>query len=413
MPSINLCFRIHQPYQFKSYCFNDIGKIHTYEDKEAMLATMNKLADNCYLPANKILLNEIRKAKGKFRVAFSISGTTLELFEQFRSDLIYSFRQLIETGCVEILAETYYNSLSWLHSKAEFNRQLKMHEDLVKKLFGVEPMVFRNTELVHDNELARYIAELGYKGMITEGVAPILNGRSPNQTYAAPDNGDFGILLRNTELCDDIACWFGVARAGRYALTAKKFADRIFHNYTNDSCSINLFLDYETFGIHKSEQTGIFKFLEELPSAIFARPGYTFKTPLEALDNCYPKGIYDVSETTSVNACYHDGKAWCNKIKENMVLQKLYKLEALVKESSNERLINTWGKLQSADHFYFIGRNDNAKGDSWHSENALSRSAEGYQQLVNILTDFEISMIKAGVESNKKRFGQHLSAMLF
>lgn len=413
MPSICLSFRVHQPCQFKSYCFSDIGKTHAYEDKEAMLDTMNRLADNCYLPANNILLNEIRKAKGKFKVAFSISGTTLELFGQFRPDLIDSFNQLVQTGCVEILAETYYNSLSWLHSKTEFDRQVKMHEDLVKKLFGVEPMIFRNTELIHDNELAKHIASLGYKGMITEGIDTVLNGRSPNQTYAAPDNGDFGILLRNTQLCDDIACWFGVARASRYALTAQKFADRIFHNFPNDSCCINFFLDYETFGIHKTEQTGIFKFLEELPTTILANPNYIFKTPLEALDNCYPKGIYDVPETISLNACYHEGKIWCNKIKENMVLQKIYKLEALVIESSDERLINTWGKLQAADHFYFISKNERTKGDAWHAENAMGRSAEGYQRLVNILTDFEILLITTGVEKNKKRFSQHLSAMLF
>lgn len=413
MASINLSFRIHQPYQFKSYCFNDIGKTHSYEDTAVMLDTMNRLADNCYLPANKILLHEIRKAGGKFKVAFSISGTTLELFGQFRPDLIDSFKLLVQTGCVEILGETYYNSLSWLHSKTEFNRQVKMHEDLVKKLFGVEPMVFRNTELIHDNELAKHISMLGYKGMITEGLDVILNGRSPNQTYAAPDNGDFGILLRNTQLCDDIACWFGVARASRYALTATKFANRIFHNYPNESCSINLFLDYETFGIHKTEQTGIFTFLEELPSAILSNPNYNFKTPAEALDNCYPKGIYDVPETTSLSACYHDGKAWCNKVRENMILHKLYKLESLVMETPDEKLKNTWGELQSAEHFYFIERNESQKGEAYHPEISPGRSAEGYRQFVNILADFEISLLTAGVERNRKRFSQHLSAMLF
>ena len=413
MPAISFCFRIHQPYQFKSYCFNDIGKLHSYEDSTAIAAIMDKLAGNCYLPANKILLDEIKKAKGKFKVAFSISGTTLELFDQYRPDLIDSFKQLVETGCVEILAETYYNSLSWLHSKTEFDRQVKMHDELVKKLFNTEPMIFRNTELIHDNELAKHIAGLGYKGMITEGIDVVLNGRSPNQTYAAPGNGDFGIQLRNTELCDDIACWFGKAKGSRYALTAQKFADRIFHNYPGDSCNINLFVDYETFGIYKTAQTGIFKFLEEFPSAILENPGYDFKTPSAAIDNCYPKGIYDVAETTSLNACYHEGKTWCNKVKQNIVLQKLYKLEGLVTETSDERLINTWGKLQSADHFNFIEGSDNKKGHAYHTEISFSHAAESYQQFVNILADFEISLITTNVEKNRKRFSRQLSAMLF
>ena len=413
MPSVNFCFRIHQPYQLTSYCFNDIGKLHLYEDTMANAIIMDKLAENCYLPANKILMEQIKKSNGKFKFAFSISGTTLELFEQLRPDLIDSFKQLVETGCVEILAETYYNSLSWLHSKTEFDRQVKMHEEMVRKLFNTEPLVFRNTELIHDNELAKHIAEMGYKGMITEGIDVILKGRSPNQTYAAPDNGDFGILLRNTGLCDDIACWFGNAKGSRYALTAEKFADRIFHNYPEDSCNINLFLDYETFGIHKTAQTGIFKFLEQFPGAILANPEYSFKTPAEALDNCYPKGIYDVPETTSLNACYHDGKEWCNNVKQNIVLQKLYKLEILVSETSDERLINTWGKLQSADHFYFVEGNENNMGHAYHTQNSLSHAAAGYQQFVNILTDFEISLITANVEKNRGRFSHQFFSMLF
>lgn len=413
MPSISFCFRLHQPYQFKKYGFSDIGQLHTYEDKVAMADIMNNLADNCYLPANKILLDQVKRAKGKFRFAFSISGTTLELFEQFRPDLIKSFRQLFETGCVDILGETYYSSLSWLHSKKEFDRQVKKHDELVMELFGIEPSVFCNTELIYDNELAKHIAALGYKGIICEGVEDILNGRSPNQTYAAPGNGDFGILLRNAELSNDIAGWIGKAKASRYALTAEKFADRVFHSHPGNSCNVNIFLDYETFGIHKTAQTGIFYFLDGLSTAILANKNYVFNTPAEVVEHCYPRDIYDAPCSTSLENYSTGNCTWGDNIKQNNILKKLYKLEGMVTECKDEQVINTWGKLQSADHFSFIEGGYRDTGDIYQLKKPVRLSAEEYQQFVNILTDFEILLIKKSVEKNRSWFSNQVFTMLF
>lgn len=413
MPSISFCFRIHQPYQFKQYAFNDIGQLHVYEDKVAMAAIMDNLADNCYLPANNILWDKIKEQKGKFRFAFAISGTTLELFDQFRPDLINSFRQLIDTGCVEILGETYYNSLSWLFSKKEFDRQVKKHDELVKKLFGVEPQVFCNTELIYDNELAKHMNTLGYTGILSEGNAAVLNGRSPNQTYVAPDNGDFGLMLRNAELSKDIAGWIGKAKASRYTLTAEKFADRVFHNYPNGSCNINIFLDYETFGIHKTSQTRIFSFLDELPEAILANTDYSFKTPAEVLDNCYPKAVYDVPGPISLENDSPETDTWIENIKQNTVLKKLYKLESIVTVCDDERMIDIWGKLQSIDHFSFIKGYHRSKGEIYQLKNPTKPALESYQQLVNILTDFEISLFKNDLEKSRTVFRLQLNTLLF
>jgi alpha-amylase len=412
MPSINFCFRIHQPYQFKSYCFNDIGKLHLYEDKTAMAMIMDKLAENCYLPANKIILDQVKKTKGRFRIAFSISGTTLELFEEFRPDLIKSFKELVDTGCVEILGETYYNSFSWLHSIDEFNRQVKEHDTLVKRIFGYEPLVFRNTELVHDNDLAKHIAGMGYKGMLIDGVAEILNGRSPNQTYAAPGNGDFGLLLRNAGLSEDIACLIGKGKGSRYLLTAEKFADRVFHDHRDGSCSINLFLDYETFGIHKTG-TGIFKFLEEMPAAILSNTAYSFKTPTEVLDACYPKDIYDVPVPVSISDDPGINYRFCNNVKQNDVLKKLYRLSKLVYETDDSRVLSTWGKLQAAEHFCFIEESRSFEMHSYHFNDQVNYTIEKFQQIANILADFEISLLADYSERNRGRFRRQLSTMLF
>ncbi len=413
MPSISFCFRIHQPYQFNQYAFHDIGQLHTYEDKVAMAAIMDNLADHCYYPANKILLDQVKKMNGKFRFAFSISGTTLELFQQFRPDLIHSFRQLVDTGCVEMLGETYYNSLSWLHSKTEFDRQVKKQEELVRELFGVEPLVFCNTELIYDNALAKHIASLGYAGIICEGATAVLNGRSPNQTYAAPGNGDFAILLRNTELSDDIASWVGKAKAARYALTAEKFAERVFRSYPQDSCSVNIFIDYETFGIHKTAKTGIFNFLDGLPAAILANPRFSFKKPAEVLDHCYTKAIYDVPETLSFESNDAETLAWTDQVKQNNILKKLYKLEGMISDCDDERMIDTWGKMQSVDHFACIPGYHRSRGEIYQMKNPMRTPIESYQQFINILADFEILLIQGNVENNRSWFSNQVYKMLF
>ncbi|MEP7111550.1 MAG: polysaccharide deacetylase family protein, partial [Ferruginibacter sp.] len=192
----------------KRYTNQEIAVCHCYEDAAADEHTINILSDECYLPANEIILSLIAKHKGRFKVSYSISGTTLELFQKYRPDAINSFQQLVATGCVEVLAETYYHSLSFLHSKNEFQRQVRKHHKLVEKLFGVSPSVFRNTELIYNNELAKIIGEMGYKGILCDGNESILQGRQVNQVYSVPGNETVGLLLRNASLSDDIAFRF-------------------------------------------------------------------------------------------------------------------------------------------------------------------------------------------------------------
>ena len=246
MPSVSFCFRVHQPCRLKHYEYENIGVQHCYDDAESNAAAINTMTDECYLPANEIILSQIEKNAGKFKIAFSISGTLLELLQQYRPDMIESFKKLTATGCVELLAETYNNSLSWLHSKKEFSEQVKKHTALVKALFKLTPVVFRNTELIYNNNLAKWIADAGYKGVLCEGLSRILKGRTTNQTYAAPGNGDFGVLLRNVEMSDDIAFRFGATGWSQYPLTAQKFAEWLHAHNSADTCNINLFFDYET-----------------------------------------------------------------------------------------------------------------------------------------------------------------------
>ena len=401
MPTVSLSFKIHIPYRLQQLNPETLGSCNNYFDAIANKNAADQFSDACYLPANKILHSLIKSGNGKFRVAFSISGTAIEILQEYRPDVIKSFRQLAKTGCVDFYAETYYNSLSWLYSKKEFQMQIQKHHELIKQMFGIEPTIFRNTELIYNNDLAIFINGMGYKGILCEGLERILQGRTPNHIYAAPGNGDFSVLLRNAQLSDDIAFRFDDPDWNEQPLTADKFAGWL-HKQKENISNINLFLDYETFGIHKKADTGIFDFLCHLPSNIWADEDWKFVTPSEAIDMGYPKDIYHVPQTISWEDKEKECCVWCENVMQNNTLRKIYSIEALVKRSNIPGAIERWGRLQCADHFYFMCDDGRISSDTYRLLNPFRNAEEAYKNYQNAVTDLEIKIIQKGLADIKE-----------
>jgi len=311
---------VHQPYQLKRYLKQDVQVCSCYEDSAADKANINKVADECYLPANEVVYKAIETTKGKFKIAYSISGVILGLLERYRPDVIENFKFLVDTGCVEMLGETYYHSLSSLHSKKEFERQVKMHTRLIYDLFCQTPSVFRNTELIHNNDLAAIVTSLGFKGILCEGIERLLTGKSVNKIYTTPRES-IKLLLRNVTLSDDIAFRFGEEHWDKYPLTAEKFAEWI-HLHNSNTQVINLFMDYETFGIHKKKETGIFDFLEALPVQILSNADWKFSLPSEIIYEHQTSDVYDVQKTISWEDRSKECCVWCENMMQNNTLKK-------------------------------------------------------------------------------------------
>jgi len=398
--SVCLYFKVHLPFSLKAYTQQQVGLHHCYEDAATDEIVMNKLADECYLPANKIMLSNIQKAKGKFKVNYSISGTALELMLQYRPDVIESFQELINTGSVEILAETYYNSLSFLYSKKEFDRQLEKHGLFIQKLFRIRPAVFRNTELIYNDKLAAHISRLGYKGVLCEGSWKILKERTPNKLYASPGNGDFVLLLRNPRLSDDIAFRFDDKGWNEYPLNAGKFAEWI-HSHPEDSEVINLFMDYETFGIHKKTGTGIFDFLNALPGEVLKNEKFAFNTASGVINDYYPRDVYHVPDIISWDDHSAACCIWSENAKQNNTLKKIYELEKLVRQSENNNLLQTWGRLQAADYVYFMSDHNR---NSCKYLNPFNSPTEVYDYFKSIMTDMEITLVNEQLRKNNMHF---------
>jgi alpha-amylase len=387
MTSLCFYFQVHQPYRLKDFNFFKIGEDHFYEHDVQNKDIMLKVANKCYLPTNNKILDLIRRSNGKFRVSYSISGTALEQFERYAPEVLASFKDLVDTGCVEILGETYYHSLSFLYSKEEFQRQIKKHSDKVKSLFGVTPKVFRNTELIYNNDVAWHINEMGYKAILCEGVDRVLNGRSPNFVYSAAYSG-IKCLLKNYKLSDDIAFRFSNKQWVEHPLTAPKFANWV-HQVAGSGEVINLFMDYETFGEHQWADSGIFEFLDHMPWEVMKHPDFDFRTPSEVVDSYYPKGVYDVPYFTSWADEERDLSAWLENPMQGEAIRRIYNLEQKIKEKGKNGLIDVWGKLQTSDHFYYMSTKFWNDGDVHKYFSPYDTPFDAYINYMNVLTDFE------------------------
>jgi alpha-amylase len=391
MTSICFYFQVHQPFRIRRYDFDEIGINSFYEDHEKNVSILKKVAEKCYLPANEKMLQLINQHGGKFRVAYSISGTALEQFELYQPEVIDSFRKLAETGCVEFLGETYYHSLSYIYSPDEFHRQVLKHYFKIQELLGVTPSVFRNTELIFSNELARTVAAMGFRGMLCEGVDRLLNGQSPNHVFSSPGVENFGLLLKNYKLSDDIAFRFSNSHWEEFPLTADKYSTWV-HDHASDSETINLFMDYETFGEHQWKETGIFEFLGHVPGEVLKHGDFDFKTPSEVIESYPARKIYEAPYFTSWADTERDLSAWMENKMQQHALSRIYSLENKVKQTKDKDLLNVWSKMQTSDHFYYMCTKYWSDGDVHKYFSPYDSPYDANIYYMNALSDLEITL---------------------
>jgi len=389
MVSICFYFQVHQPFRLRKFSVFDIGNNSNYFDDHKNNEVMKKVAAKCYIPTNKVLLNLIKRYNGKFRVSFSISGVALEQFERYAPEVLHSFRELAKTGCVEFLNETYYHSLSYLYDKDEFKQQVLLHRDKIHELFGQEAKVFRNTELIFNNELANFIQGLGYEGILAEGADHILGWRSPNFVYTPKTADKMKLLLKNYKLSDDIAFRFSNKSWEEHPLTATKFSRWVSANNGNGNV-VNLFMDYETFGEHQWKDTGIFDFLEHLPEELFKHPDNDFVTVSEAIKRYPAVAEMDMHNFVSWADVERDLSAWLGNPLQNSAAHELYKLGQMVKSSGDKKLIDDWRKLTTSDHMYYMCIKWFSDGDVHKYFNPYDSPYEGFISFMNVLNDIAI-----------------------
>lgn len=394
-----LYFQVHQPIRLRKYHFFDIGKYSDYYDDFANRSFTKKIAERCYLPANRVLLELIKKYGKNFKVAFSITGLAIEQFRKYAPEVIDSFKALAGTGCVEFLAETYSHSLACLVDETEFKHQVKRHADLMKELFGMKPVTFRNTELVYSDEIGEMVAKMGYTTMLTEGARHILGWKSPNYLYTNSINPKLKLLLKNFRLSDDIAFRFSDRQWDQWPLTAEKYVSWLD---AADGEIVNLFMDYETFGEHQNAETGIFDFLAALPGQVFSVSDFEFLTPKEAAAKHQPVAPLHVPYPISWADEERDLTAWLGNELQNEAFEELYKVRDKVNALKDESLTHDYNCLQASDHFYYMCTKLFADGDIHRYFTPYDTPYEAFINYMNVLSDFILRVEREYKEKKSK-----------
>ncbi|MFB6291887.1 MAG: glycoside hydrolase family 57 protein [Candidatus Nanohaloarchaea archaeon] len=360
MLPITLSFEVHQPHRLRTDGVKeDADSLYDrYFDDEMNEHFFKDVAENCYFPATERLLRVAQELEGTDRplkVNFSISSSWIEQARQYHPELIDMINSFPDNS-IDFIGQAHYHSLAGLfHDKKEFRWQLNRHREIIQDTFGVETQVMTNTELIYHNEIGKIASEEGFKGVFTEGVPRVLGWRSPNHAYTQPDfvtdNGN-SILLRNRKLTDDVGYRFSADWWSEYPLTADKYAAWL------SACEgdmVNLFMDYETFGEHHWEGTGILWFLEDLPHEVLEWDNLKFAKVREVAEK-EPVGEFDAFEYNTVSWADQemDASAWLGNPVQRTLFQELQDIEEKVKKTEDEELLNVWRKLLTSDHLHHI-----------------------------------------------------------
>ena len=390
MPSACIYFEVHQPMRLNRFSVFNIGHEKDapskYFNNKLNEEIFHKVTKKCYIPTNNLLLDLIKEFNGKFRISFSLTGTFVEYCEKYMPAVINSFKELFKTGAVDLIEETYFHSLSGLYDDLdEFEEQVKMHRQMINRIFGYKPKVFRNTEAIFDNRIAKKITEMGYKGIITEGTEKILGWRSPNYLYK-PVNSDIKVLLRNYTLSDDVGFRFSAHHWPGFPLTADKYANWM------SNCPgelVNLFMDYETFGEHQWTETGIFDFLRHLPSQILCHDNLDFVTVSEAVERYQAVGEIDVPWAISWADADRDVSTWLGNDMQVACFNELKEIGRKIKEKDDPDLLHIWRLLQTSDHLYYVSTKGLEDGDVHAYFSPYDGPYEGFINYMNILQDLK------------------------
>jgi alpha-amylase len=394
MTSVCLYFQLHQPYRLRRYSVFDSHPF--YFDNDTNRAIFEKVAERCYRPATRLILDLVRRHEGRFRLGLSMTGVFMEQMQAWAPDVLEPLAELAASGRCELLAETSHHSLAFLYSREEFSEQVETHRQWLRRLFNVEPATFRNTELLYQNDLAAHLGALGrFRTILCEGVDRLLGQRTPNHIYVPPGRhadlrqARLRLLLKNHRMSDDIAFRFSDRSWPGWPLTADTFA-RWIHQLNGQGSVCNLFMDFETLGEHQWSETGIFEFMEHLPAKVLElAPGQNdFLTPGEAAARYAPVGEYNVPAPTSWADTERDLSAWTGNAMQQNAAAELYRLEPAVKSAytaGDEYLLEDWRKLTCSDHLYYMSTKYWADGEVHKYFSPYESPYEAYINYMNVI----------------------------
>ncbi len=356
MPALCLYFQVHQPYRLRPFSFFEAGQRSDYMDEQLNREIMSRVASRCYIPTGESILRALEAHKGKFRVAFSITGTAVEQMRDYAPEALKLFRKIVGAGGVELLGETYHHSLAaLLPDPREFREQVQLHAELMEREFKFVPRVFRNTELIYSDGIGDMLEQDSWSGVMVEGIPELLAGRTAHAVYGKPKS-ELRLLPRNSELSDLIAFRLPAGGAGGARLLASDLVQQLDQS-ARDRDVVFLCLDYETFGEHHQGEHSVCNFIEQLATQLLAQPSWRFVTPSEIISEQATAGDLQFPEPRSWADTQRDLSPWQGNEMQRRAFRMLYSREIALKCPHD-----LWRKLQTSDHFYYMSNKGGPDG---------------------------------------------------
>lgn len=383
MKTVCLYFEIHQNIHLKRYRFFDIGTDHYYYDDYENERSITETAENSYIPALNALIEMAHRYGDYFKCAFSLSGTAIELLEQYSPEVLELLDQLNQTGCVEFLAEPYSHGFSSIKSPECFVDEVKRLSKKIKSLFGKEPKVFRNSCLMYSDEIGQLVADMGFKGMLAEGAKHSLGWKSPHFIYHCNRNPKLKLLLRDPSLSEDISYRFNDSSWSGYPLFAETYADWIAETPADEPV-VNIFMELCALGMFQPLSSNILEFFKALPEQLKHR-GITFSTPSEICDSIPSVAPLDVEYPTTWVDEERDLSPWLGNVMQQEALNKLYSVADRVRIARDKKLMQDWDYLQASNNLRFISTKANSYGGY---RGIYASPYDAFTNYMNILGDF-------------------------
>lgn len=406
-----LLFQVHQPYRLRAYGFFDIGTKHDYYDEQLNKQIMKQVAYNCYKPANEILLRLIGRFRDAVRITFSLSGIAMDQLRKYAPDVIESFVTLYRTGNVELTGESFAHSLAMLSNPAEFRRQVEEHGKMMENYFGVRPSAFINTNLVYSNEIGNLVSSLGFKTIFTEGARQALGWKSSNYLYSSNNNPETKLLLRNFQLSDDISLRFSTRDWNEWPLTAEKFISWL-NAIDKKEEIVNLFMDYSALGEYHKADTGKLAFLGSLLEKAIRSKKWRLKTISEAAETMHPVANLSIRDVISCADQEHDLSAWLGNELQQEAFNDLYSVACIMEKCEDQELLDDWNKLQTCDHFYYMGTKSTDDGAMRRFFSPYASPFEAFVNYMNVLSDFLIRAHEYEARRERKAACQSRSGLV-
>jgi alpha-amylase len=398
-------FQVHQPYRLNPFTEADVGTGKPPFDTDVNRRIAKQVAKRCYLPMNEIVKRQIEKLDGRFRCAFSLSGTAIQQMRDWAPAALDSFVALAETGAVEFLAETSHHSLAFETCPEEFEAQVRDHAALIEDLFGKRPTTFRNTELCIDANIAARVEKLGFDVLLGEGADRLLGWRSSHFVYQPRGCERLKLLLRNYVFSDDIAFRFSNREWPHHPLFADTFASWL-HAVPQQAQFLGLFMDYETFGEHQWAETGILEFMEHLPAYVLEDERFSFQTPAELAAASEPVAFLDLPDVVSWADAERDLSAWLGNAQQQEAHAALYALAPAVRAAAaagHPEVLTEWRRLTTSDHVYYMCAKADSDGEVHAHFSPYPGPEEAFLRFSSVLDDLQARL--AGFASPAARSG--------